>query len=159
MIGPDEARCPHCGRPDAPVGGALMTEESEAVRLLKYAFHLRQHGERAPGGNETWAQFDRDAEAYLRSLDVLRCRGCGDPLIKSASSWPRSVCPNGCEVVEIPVEAGQTYLVNLAAGTFTPVRDRDHAGLGLPCGPCGGECQLDEWREKQQARRGRGPAS
>lgn len=40
----------------------------EAVRLLAYALHLRMHGERAPGGNETWSQFDRDAEAYLRRV-------------------------------------------------------------------------------------------
>jgi hypothetical protein len=37
-------------------------------RLLEYALHLRQYGECAPGGNETWAEFDRRTEAYLRSL-------------------------------------------------------------------------------------------
>lgn len=39
---------------------------AEARRLLEQAMHLRQHGERAPGGDETWEQWDRDAEAYLR---------------------------------------------------------------------------------------------
>jgi Tfp pilus assembly protein PilV len=46
---------------------ATATAELErAIVLLGYAFHLRQHGERAPGGNETWNRFDRDAEAFLR---------------------------------------------------------------------------------------------
>ena len=39
-----------------------------AVRLLEYALHLRQHGERAPSGTETWAEFDRRAEAFLRAV-------------------------------------------------------------------------------------------
>lgn len=37
-----------------------------AVRLLEAALHLRQNGERAPGGNETWAEWDRRAETFLR---------------------------------------------------------------------------------------------
>lgn len=40
---------------------------SEATRLLEYALHLRMHGENAPGGTETWAQFDRDCEHFLRT--------------------------------------------------------------------------------------------
>jgi hypothetical protein len=39
-----------------------------AVKLLEYAMHLRKHGENAPGGTETWAQFERDCETYLRKL-------------------------------------------------------------------------------------------
>jgi hypothetical protein len=46
---------------------AVAERDSEARRLLEYALHLRMHGERAPGGNETWAEFDRRCEAYLRS--------------------------------------------------------------------------------------------
>jgi hypothetical protein len=42
-------------------------ELSEAIKLLEYALHLRMYGERAPGGNETWAQWDRDAEVFLRA--------------------------------------------------------------------------------------------
>lgn len=38
--------------------------------LLEYALHLRQHGERAPGGAETWAWFDRAAEHHLRGLPI-----------------------------------------------------------------------------------------
>lgn len=37
-----------------------------AIELLAYALHLRQNGERAPGGDETWAEFDRRAEELLR---------------------------------------------------------------------------------------------
>jgi len=38
----------------------------QARRLIGYAFHLRQNGEGAPGGNETWGAFDRRAEEFLR---------------------------------------------------------------------------------------------
>jgi hypothetical protein len=52
---------------------ALMLNEGpiadDAIELLRYALHLRQHGERAPGGNETWRAFDRRAEAFLRAAD------------------------------------------------------------------------------------------
>lgn len=44
-----------------------LDSEATAARLLEYALHLRMRGERASGGNETWAQFDRDAEAFLRA--------------------------------------------------------------------------------------------
>lgn len=37
-----------------------------AERLLEEALHLRMNGERAPGGNETWRDWDRKADAYLR---------------------------------------------------------------------------------------------
>ena len=63
------AGAPGPGNIRAGLAAALAIAErdhGEAVRLLEYALHLRQHGERAPGGNETWAQFDRDAEAFLR---------------------------------------------------------------------------------------------
>jgi hypothetical protein len=49
---------------------ATATDELEqAIVLLGYALHLRMHGECAPGGNETWDRFDRDAEAFLRLKD------------------------------------------------------------------------------------------
>lgn len=41
---------------------------TEAERLLKLALHLRMYGECAPGGHETWAQFDTDLECHLRGL-------------------------------------------------------------------------------------------
>lgn len=43
----------------------------QAIKLLNYAFHLRVHGENAPGGSETWAQFDRNAETFLRKIQDL----------------------------------------------------------------------------------------
>lgn len=40
----------------------------KSVRMVaEYALHLRVNGERAPGGDETWAKFDRFAEAVLRA--------------------------------------------------------------------------------------------
>lgn len=49
-------------------------DEAEAAldranRLLRYALHLRINGENAPGGNETWQQFDRDCDEHLRSVE------------------------------------------------------------------------------------------
>lgn len=45
------------------------TGHTEAVTLLRQALHLRTHGERAPGGTETWAEWDRRAETLLRGVD------------------------------------------------------------------------------------------
>lgn len=47
---------------------SVEQERDEATRLLRYALHLRMFGERAPGGSETWAEFDRRCEAFLRGL-------------------------------------------------------------------------------------------
>jgi hypothetical protein len=46
--------------------GAAMS----AIGLIREALHLRMYGENAPGGNETWAEWDRKAEAFLRELDL-----------------------------------------------------------------------------------------
>jgi septal ring factor EnvC (AmiA/AmiB activator) len=54
----------------AAVGQSTSAQLREATRLLEYALHLRMHGERAPGGNETWRQFDQDAEHFLRGMPV-----------------------------------------------------------------------------------------
>jgi hypothetical protein len=40
----------------------------EAVKLLERVLRLRQNGERAPGGDETWPPLDRDVEAWLRRV-------------------------------------------------------------------------------------------
>ncbi|OZE35626.1 MULTISPECIES: hypothetical protein [unclassified Rhodococcus (in: high G+C Gram-positive bacteria)] len=46
----------------------VPTADVKSVRTVaEYALHLRINGERAPGGNETWAKFDRFAEAVLRA--------------------------------------------------------------------------------------------
>jgi hypothetical protein len=39
---------------------------AEAIRILEYALHLRMYGERAPGGDETWNEFDQQCEEFLR---------------------------------------------------------------------------------------------
>lgn len=44
----------------------------EAIRLLEYALHLRMYGERAPGGNETWREFETRTEEFLRALQPPR---------------------------------------------------------------------------------------
>jgi hypothetical protein len=48
-----------------------------AVRLLEEAFHLRMNGERAPGGNETWRDWDRKCETFLRDIDATKGSECG----------------------------------------------------------------------------------
>jgi hypothetical protein len=49
--------------------------DGEAVRLLEEALHLRMNGERAPGGTETWHDWERRAEKALR--DIARDRVAG----------------------------------------------------------------------------------
>jgi hypothetical protein len=70
----DEAEWCRCGKTHeecAEDGGCKWTRAEDraatAIRLLESALHLRMHGERAPGGTETWDRWDRDAEAFLRS--------------------------------------------------------------------------------------------
>jgi predicted house-cleaning noncanonical NTP pyrophosphatase (MazG superfamily) len=43
-----------------------MGQETIPHMLVAEAFHLRQNGERAPGGSETWRDWERKAERYLR---------------------------------------------------------------------------------------------
>lgn len=43
----------------------------EALQLLEYALHIRMYGERAPGGNKNWPEFDRRAELLLRKMRGL----------------------------------------------------------------------------------------
>jgi hypothetical protein len=44
-----------------------MTND-QALILLREAFHIRQNGQCAPGGNENWRDWERKTETYLRSL-------------------------------------------------------------------------------------------
>ena len=48
--------------------GQLQADLDRAIRLLEAALHLRMNGERAPGGSETWQDWDRRAETFLRGL-------------------------------------------------------------------------------------------
>ena len=54
------------GHTDPDSEGLRARDRSPAIRLLEAALHLRMNGERAPGGNETWAQLWRDVEEFLR---------------------------------------------------------------------------------------------
>jgi hypothetical protein len=48
--------------------GQLGIALIEAIQILEYGLHLRQYGERAPGGGETWQEFDRRCEKFLRGI-------------------------------------------------------------------------------------------
>jgi hypothetical protein len=60
------------------MNGAYEQRPVEVLRLLRLALHLRMYGENAPGGNETWCQFDRECEVYLRSIDDAFYLGCDE---------------------------------------------------------------------------------
>jgi hypothetical protein len=51
--------------PELPM---YVAEHARAVMLLREALHLRMNGERAPGGNENWRDWDRKAERFLQGL-------------------------------------------------------------------------------------------
>jgi hypothetical protein len=42
--------------------------QSPLMKLAEDALFLRQNGERPPGGNENWRDWEREAEVLLRSL-------------------------------------------------------------------------------------------
>jgi hypothetical protein len=98
--------------------------EAEAARLLEYALHLRQHGERAPGGAETWAQFDRNAETFLRAR------------LAAADDCPGVVCTGP----GVPADFTCTHPshARLAAGTepWTVPVDHAYVGTGPKCAQC-----------------------
>lgn len=55
-------------RPPTAESDGRAVPQDAAVKLLEYALHLRMYGECAPGGDETWLEWDARAEAFLRSL-------------------------------------------------------------------------------------------
>jgi len=55
---------PNC-QAEADLAEAIR-ERDQARAILDYALHLRTYGENAPGGNETWREFDLRCETYLR---------------------------------------------------------------------------------------------
>lgn len=63
----DETASEVGGEGSGTPGGSMR--HAEAFALLRQAHHLRTHGERAPGGSETWADWDRQAETLLRAAD------------------------------------------------------------------------------------------
>ena len=44
-----------------------MSDPDTAIRLLEEALHLLVNGERAPGGDETWGDWARKTETFLRA--------------------------------------------------------------------------------------------
>ena len=61
----------------------MADDEDTAVRLLEEALHLRMNGERAPGGNETWRGWERDAERFLRARLDRHHRELGNEKMRS----------------------------------------------------------------------------
>lgn len=53
-----------------PPPTCTKAHDETAIRLLEEAFHLRMNGERAPGGNETWQDWDQRCEEFLRDVDT-----------------------------------------------------------------------------------------
>jgi hypothetical protein len=47
---------------------AAEVEVKRLKEAVEYALQLRMYGERAPGGDETWAKWDSMAETTLRAL-------------------------------------------------------------------------------------------
>ena len=68
--------------------------DDEAIRLLEEALHLRQNGERAPGGTETWAHWERRAETFLRT--------------EHRREWRASLRPGAAEVVKRAAREGES---------------------------------------------------
>lgn len=87
----------------------LAISREAAVQLLELALHLRKHGERAPGGNETWADFDRKAEDYLRTGRL--------------PSYPRVRVPeNTGKHPGEPTETGMNPVIDKATGHLLPAK-------------------------------------
>lgn len=82
-----------------------MSDLEIARELLEYALHLRMYGERAPGGNETWAEFDERCETFLRRLPPAGHVALdGDPhLYLSTACWHglHGRCRRQCKFCDI----------------------------------------------------------
>jgi len=62
----------------------MPDDGTAAIRLLEEALHLRQNGERAPGGDETWRDWERKAEECLRAEHRRRFRES----LRTGRPWP-----------------------------------------------------------------------
>lgn len=69
-----DPKCPCCNRRRPWAATPVADDEATAIRLLEEALHLRMNGERAPGGNETWRDWDMRAEQFLQER-LARLRG------------------------------------------------------------------------------------
>lgn len=99
-------------------------EKQRAIEIIGYALHLRMHGERAPGGDETWEAFDRMAEQFLRAHtaagemeegrsgpEALFGRDAGPEWLHAgACSWPERACTGhvtSYQPVQVPENTGK----------------------------------------------------
>jgi len=73
-------------------------EQKRAQAIIEYALHLRMHGENAPGGDETWSQFDRMAERFLRGVtsEVEAEEARGPEVVFGADAGPEWHHPGSC---------------------------------------------------------------
>lgn len=104
-----------------------------ALDLLKYALHMRMYGERAPGGDETWHEFDRRAEAYMRSLPYDGMPG-NIPTPEEVfderemrGAQPHEQLPNPDHVAPLALRAGDLRQQRDAALARNVVLERDLA--------------------------------
>jgi hypothetical protein len=79
-------------------------------QLLEYALHLRQYGENAPGGSETWAEFDRRAEMMLRARQAYAELTPSERVtlekLQGLRSWPRLEDPPPPDVRQVSTSGG-----------------------------------------------------
>jgi hypothetical protein len=90
---------------------AVSGRESVSLALLNEAFFIRQHGERAPGGNENWRDWERKTETYLRSLLPEPDRAdCTHPAVSwHGLNFDRGECQDcGAYVPPAPTPAPET---------------------------------------------------
>jgi len=50
----------------------MADDPDTAISLLEEALHLCMYGERAPGGSETWGDWARRTETFLRATARLK---------------------------------------------------------------------------------------
>lgn len=126
-----------------------MSAEFDPVALVREALHLRQYGENAPGGTETWAEWDRKATNWAYAeMDV--CNGCASEGFRLTFSPEHAAwfC-DGCyeREVGIPITCprcnGTGYCGTPATASTPASPDRG------PCRACGGT-----GRTPTEARRG-----
>lgn len=116
----------------------MMTEAAlwHARALLEEALHLRMHGERAPGGNETWADWDLRAEGWLRGQGAghgYLSTACyheslagGDPALHDACRQACKFCGAPCQCPQHPHESDSPPAVSQVG------QARDMARMLLP---------------------------
>ena len=72
---PASFECPRCGCVNCR---GCYCHEDPFEHLVAEALHLLVNGERAPGGDETWAAWATSAETQLRHIAVVAGRDAAD---------------------------------------------------------------------------------